>query len=101
MLESKITMISVALLMAIALFGIMTVNTRIKKLLFLSLFQLPVLIFYTSLGYIKNAVPPVISEESASRIMANPIPAVLMLTAIVVGISVLSVGLVIAMKIEE
>jgi multicomponent Na+:H+ antiporter subunit C len=78
-----------------------TINDKnlIKKMIGVNVFQASVLLFYISLGYIKNSLSPIL--VSNFYLYSNPIPHVLMLTAIVVGIATFSVGLSIAVKIEE
>lgn len=64
-----------------------------------SIFQASVLLFYISLGYVTRSSPPILTENY--HLYSNPIPHVLAITAIVVGIVTFSVGLYIAVKIEE
>ncbi|MDM8335127.1 cation:proton antiporter subunit C [Wolbachia pipientis] len=78
-----------------------TINDKnlIKKMIGVNIFQASVLLFYIFLGYIKSSLPPIL--VSNFYLYSNPVPHVLMLTAIVVGIATFSVGLSIAVKIEE
>lgn len=57
----------------------------IKKVIGLNLIQGAVIVFYLLVAYIDNSVPPIFKEEG--DLYANPLPHVLMLTAIVVGIA--------------
>ncbi|WP_395462833.1 cation:proton antiporter subunit C [Wolbachia endosymbiont of Cantharis cryptica] len=89
----------IIILMMLGLYIIINDKNLIKKMIGVSVFQASVLLFYISLGYIKSSLPPIL--VSNFYLYSNPIPHVLMLTAIVVGIATFSVGLSIAVKIEE
>jgi multicomponent Na+:H+ antiporter subunit C len=91
--------VTIITLMVLGLYVIINDNNLIKKMIGISIFQASVLLFYISLGYIKNSSPPIL--VSNVYLYTNPIPHVLMLTAIVVGIAAFSVGLSIAVRIEE
>ncbi|OEY86669.1 cation:proton antiporter [Wolbachia pipientis] len=90
--------IIVIILMILGLYIVINDKNLIKKMIGIGIFQTSVLLFYISLGYIRNSLPPILVEGSA--LYSNPIPHVLMLTAIVVGIATFSVGLSIAARIE-
>jgi multicomponent Na+:H+ antiporter subunit C len=85
--------------MTLGLYLIISDKNLIKKMMGLSIFQTSVLLFYISLGYIKSSLSPIIVTNF--NLYSNPLPHVLMLTAIVVGIATFSVGLSIIVKIEE
>lgn len=89
----------IIILMVLGLYIIINDKNLIKKMIGVSVFQASVLLFYISLGYIKSSLPPILVSNFYSY--SNPISHVLMLTAIVVGIATFSVGLSIAVKIEE
>ncbi|MDE5062470.1 cation:proton antiporter subunit C [Wolbachia endosymbiont of Drosophila tsacasi] len=89
----------IIVLMVLGLYIIINDKNLIKKMVGVSVFQASVLLFYISLGYIKSSLPPIL--VSNFYLYSNPIPHVLMLTAIVVGIATFSVGLSIAVKMEE
>ncbi|MCV3769350.1 MAG: cation:proton antiporter subunit C [Wolbachia pipientis] len=92
--------IIIIILMILGLYITINDKNLIKKMIGVNIFQASVLLFYISLGYIKNSLPPIVVEPSF-HLYSNPIPHVLMLTAIVVGIATFSVGLSITIKIEE
>ncbi|WP_341820386.1 cation:proton antiporter subunit C [Wolbachia endosymbiont (group A) of Cydia strobilella] len=89
----------IIVLMVLGLYIIINDKNLIKKMIGVSVFQASVLLFYISLGYIKSSLPPILVSNFYSY--SNPIPHVLMLTVIVVGIATFSVGLSIAVKMEE
>lgn len=87
------------ILFSVGLYITLGSHSNIKKLAGLSLFQNAVLWFYISLGKVKDAVPPILSD--GNHLYSNPLPHVLMLTAIVVSIATLSVGIALVIKIKQ
>jgi multicomponent Na+:H+ antiporter subunit C len=85
--------------MMIGFYGIIANKNLVKKVIGLSIFQVSALLFYMSVSYIDNGAPPILQENI--RLYSNPVPHVLMLTAIVVGIAVMAVGLAIIVRIKE
>ncbi len=87
------------LLLVIGLYIVSFSRSFFKKLLGLALFQSPILVLYLYFGIEKSGTIPIISE--GVTVYHNPIPQVLMLTAIVVGISTTAVGLSLIRKIYK
>tara|TARA_S200000501_G_scaffold121328_1_gene114200 strand:- start:383 stop:742 length:360 start_codon:yes stop_codon:yes gene_type:complete len=71
----------------------------VKKLIGLSVFQSSVYLIYIAPGKILGATPPIISSEY--DLYSNPLPHVLILTAIVVGVATISLGLALSVRINE
>lgn len=86
------------LLFSIGIYILIAEQHRIKRLFGMSIFQTSVLLFYISLGHVKNASIPILNAKSI--LYSNPLPHVLMLTAIVVGVATLAVGLAIVVQIK-
>jgi multicomponent Na+:H+ antiporter subunit C len=87
------------LLMVIGLYGVINAANLIKKLMGLGIFQTSVLLFYISIGSVRGGHVPILDDSALEYV--NPLPHVLMLTAIVVGVATLAVGLAIAVRIKE
>ena len=87
------------LLMAIALYAIITRRSLTKKLIGLALFQTSALLFFIAMGVAKGGSSPI--YKTGVTLYHNPLPHVLVLTAIVVSLATLSVGLAIAVRIKE
>lgn len=98
MLESYNYGISI-LIMMVGLAGVITRGNLVKKMISLAIFQVSVLLFYISIGYVEGGAVPIITQ--GVKIYANPVPHVLMLTAIVVGVAVMAVGLSLIVRIKE
>lgn len=88
-----------ATLFAVGLYITVAYDNLIKKLVGLSMLQTAVFIFFISAGAVENGTAPLLSEDYA--IYANPLPHVLILTAIVVNVSVTAVGLALIIKIKK
>ncbi len=90
------------LILFISLLGIFYKQQLFQKLIFLSIFQTNIIIFFLSISYTKNLRIPIIDlKENFGKndiIFNNPLPHVLMLTAIVVGIATFALGLAIILK---
>jgi multicomponent Na+:H+ antiporter subunit C len=71
----------------------------IKKLIGLGIFQTSVYLLYIAPGTLIGATAPIISESFTKY--SNPLPHVLILTAIVVGVATLALGLAIVVRIRE
>ena len=87
------------MIFCIGLYTIMSSNNYFRKLIGLGLLQNSVLIFYISFGKMANSIVPLSVESEA--IYTAPLPHVLMLTAIVVGFTTISVGIALIYRIKE
>lgn len=87
------------ILMMIGFYAVITRRNLIKKLIGLSIFQVSVLLFYISLAVLKDGSAPI--YKPGVTLYHNPLPHVLMLTAIVVGIATIAVGLALAVRVRE
>ena len=74
-------------------------SNLVKKLVGLGLFQASVFIFYISIGKVADGAPPI--HDAAVSLYSNPLPHVLILTAIVVGVATTAVGLGLIVRIHE
>ena len=86
-------------LMISGLYIVVARGNMVKKLVGLMLFQTSVYLLYLSPGKILGGTPPIIDENF--EIYSNPLPHVLILTAIVVGVATLALGLAIVVRINE
>lgn len=79
-------------LMCIGLYMALAKSNMISRLIGLGFMQTGVLVFFIAIGKVNGAIPPVITFDN-QEIYSNPVPHVLMLTAIVVGVALLSLGI--------
>ena len=89
----------VVFLMMAGFYVVIAQGNLIKKLVGLGLFQASVFIFYISLGFVEGGIAPILEEGVTNY--ANPLPHVLILTAIVVSVATTAVGLALAVRIYE
>ncbi|MEQ8345697.1 MAG: cation:proton antiporter subunit C [Sneathiellaceae bacterium] len=90
--------IAVILLVA-GLYIVVARGNMVKKLVGLAIFQSTVYLLYLTPGKVLGASPPILSE--AFETYSNPLPQVLILTAIVVGIATQALGLALVVRINE
>jgi multicomponent Na+:H+ antiporter subunit C len=88
------------IIMMVGLYAIIARNNMVKKILGLGLFQTGIFLMYITLGVRDGAAAPILQDDPAV-IYTNPLPHVLILTAIVVSVSTMAVALALAIGIRE
>lgn len=95
-------------LFCLGLYGMIAKNNLLKKVIAMSIFQSAIILFYVSIGHKQGATIPILLQGHGGPgqginpdLYANPLPHVLMLTAIVVGVATLGVALAILQKIHR
>lgn len=94
-------------LLFIGLYGMIAKNNLMKKIIGMVIFQTAILLFFVSIGAKRGASVPIIEFRPDGQPLleasayANPLPHVLILTAIVVGVATLGVALAILQKIQR
>jgi multicomponent Na+:H+ antiporter subunit C len=86
-------------LMIAGLYLVIARGNMIKKLIGLALFQTSVYLLYLEPAKIIGGTAPIL--DPAFKIYSNPLPHVLILTAIVVGVATLALGLALVVRIHE
>jgi multicomponent Na+:H+ antiporter subunit C len=94
--------VSVAL-MLIGFYGIFAKDNLIKKVIGLSIFQTAIFLYFISLGAVKGGTAPIVSGEIIQKgyVYANPLPHVLILTAIVVSVATAAVALSLIIRMHD
>ncbi|MBT1449883.1 cation:proton antiporter subunit C [Glaciecola sp. XM2] len=90
------------LIITVMMVGLYTLISRanlMKKLAGLAMFQTAVILFYVSLGKVTGGTVPIVDDQFT--IYSNPLPQVLMLTAIVVGVATTALGFALVIRIKE
>ncbi len=90
--------VSIALMM-IGMYGMIAKKNLVKKIIGMNIFQVSVFLFYISMGKVMGGTAPIYLEHVT--LYDNPIPHVLILTAIVVSISTTAVALAIIIMIQK
>ena len=89
---------AMALLM-IGLYVVIAYDNLVKRLIGLTIFQTAVFVFYISLSHRLHGTAPILDDKLT--VYSHPLPHVLILTAIVVGIATLALGLALVVRIYE
>ena len=89
----------VILLMMAGFYIVMSRHNLVKKLIGLNIFQSAMFLFYISVGKVRGGTAPIVEEGITSY--SNPLPHVLILTAIVVGVATVSLGLALVVRLKE
>jgi len=86
-------------LMVAGLYIVVAKSNMIKTLIGLGIFQTSVYLLYLSPGKVLGGTPPIL--DPSIQTYTNPLPHVLILTAIVVGVATLALGLALVVRINE
>lgn len=91
-------------LMMTGLYIVVAKGNLVKKIVGLNIFQTAVFMLYISMGKVTGGTAPIFPVDmnvDPNVIYSNPLPHVLILTAIVVGIATTSLGLALVIRIRE
>jgi multicomponent Na+:H+ antiporter subunit C len=86
-------------LLVAGLFIVIARGNLVKKLIGLGVFQTSVYLLYVAPGKLIGGTAPIV--DPAFKVYSNPLPHVLILTAIVVGVATLALGLALVVRIRE
>lgn len=93
--------LAVIALMMIGLYIAISRGNLVKKVMGINVFQASVVLLYVSMGKVRGGTPPILIEGKADVVYSNPVPHVLMLTAIVVGVASTALGLALVVRVKE
>lgn len=83
----------------LGLYVVVSRGNLVKKIVGLNIFQTSVFLLYISLGKVSGGTAPILTGKPET--FSNPLPHVLILTAIVVGIATTALGLALVVRIRE
>jgi len=89
------------ILMLIGLYALIAKQNLVKKIIGLNIFQTAIFLFYISFAEVTGGTAPIYLPEGPDALYVNPLPHVLILTAIVVGVSITAVALSLIVRIYE
>ncbi len=89
----------VIFLMMLGFYTVISRGNMVKKIVGLNIFQVSVFLLYISIGNVSGGTTPIIAEGFTRY--SNPLPHVLILTAIVVGVATTALGLALVVRIKE
>ena len=87
-----------ALLMMLGFYVLIASRNLVKKIVGLNIFQTSVFILYISIGNVDGGAPPI--TKPGVTVYSNPLPHVLILTAIVVAVATTSLALTLVLRIR-
>ena len=87
-------------LLCIGLWIVMVRGNLIKKVVGLNIFQTGVFLFYISMSYVDGGTAPILVDDP-DAVYSNPLPHVLILTAIVVSVAITALALALIVRIRE
>ena len=90
---------AVVFLMMTGFYVVISRGNLVKKIIGLNIFQTSVFLLYISMGKIRGGTAPIVAE--GVEVYSNPLPHVLILTAIVVGIATTSLGFALVVRIHR
>lgn len=86
-------------LLMIGLYTMISRGHLVKKLVGLNIFQTAVFFLYISMGFVAGGAVPILTPGVTRY--SNPLPSVLILTAIVVGVATTALGLALVVRIRR
>jgi len=89
----------VIFLMMTGFYVVIECDNLVKKVIGLNIFQISVFLLYISMGKVRGGTAPILAEGIETY--SNPLPSVLILTAIVVGVSTTALALALIVRIRE
>ena len=89
----------VIVLMMTGLYIVVSRGNLVKKIVGLNIFQTSVFLLYISMGKVSGGTAPILTGKP--EVYSNPLPHVLILTAIVVGVAMTALGLALVVRIKN
>lgn len=99
LLASHYTYVAFVIILCVGLYMVIASPHLVKKLIGLNLFQTAIFLFLITAAYVDGGAAPIIPADGSGGPYVSPLPHVLVLTAIVVGVSLTAVGLALCIRI--
>jgi len=93
--------VAFALLLCTGLYVLIASPNLVKKIIGLNLFQTAIFLLFVTSGYVEGGSIPIVYPDAAGGPYVSPLPHVIVLTAIVVGVSLTAVGLALCLRIYD
>jgi multicomponent Na+:H+ antiporter subunit C len=87
-------------IMMVGLYAVIARDNLVKKVIGLNIVQAAAILLYIAMGKVEGGTPPILIEGRTEVLYSNPVPHVLMLTAIVVGVATTALALSLAVRIQ-
>ncbi len=102
LLATRWAYVAVFVLLGVGLYMVIANENLVKKVIGINLFQTAIFLLFVAAAFVQGGRAPVVpaSEDPGDIVLASPLPHVIVLTAIVVGIALTAVGLALAVRIH-
>lgn len=87
------------LLASVGIYMMIANQNLVKKIIGLNMFQTAIFLFFVTTAYVVGGSSPIIPPDGSGGPYASPLPHVIVLTAIVVGVSLTAVGLALTIRL--
>ena len=102
LLVTRHAYVAFALLLCVGLYMMIATPHLVKKIIGLNLFQTAIFLLFIASAYVEGGAIPIVEKgEAATKTFVSPLPHVIVLTAIVVGVSLTAVGLALCIRIYD
>ena len=101
LLASRWAYVAFVVLMIVGLYMMIASPNLVKKVIGLNVFQSAVFLFFVAAAYVAGGAPAIVPAEGGGGPYVSPLPHVIVLTAIVVGVSLTAVALALIVRIHE
>ncbi|MCL2016838.1 MAG: cation:proton antiporter subunit C [Defluviitaleaceae bacterium] len=90
---TEIVEILTLVLFFVGFYGLITTTNIVKSIVFISLIETAVVLFFLGIGYQMGIMPPIGTDLDYANV-ADPLPQALMITAVVIGLTGTAVNIV-------
>lgn len=102
LLATRYTYVLFAVLLVVGLYMVVVSSNLVKKVVGLNLFQTGIFLFFVTTAFVEDGSAPVIPPEAqAGDLYASPLPHVIVLTAIVVGVALTALALALIVRVYD
>jgi multicomponent Na+:H+ antiporter subunit C len=101
LLATRWAYVAFILLMVTGLYVMIASPNLVKKVIGVNLFQTAVFLFFIASAYVDGGSPPIVPPDGGGGPYVSPLPHVIVLTAIVVGVSLTAVALSLIVRIYD
>lgn len=101
LLLERLPYLGTTALLLIGLWGLLVRRNLMKKVVALTIVQTAVILLYVAAGFVERGEIPILDHGETQDLSVAPLPHVLMLTAIVVGVATVGVALALLVRIHE
>ncbi|PSP77403.1 cation:proton antiporter [Halobacteriales archaeon QS_4_69_225] len=101
LLASRWAYVAFVVLMIVGLYMMIASPNLVKKIIGLNVFQSAVFLFFVAAAYVAGGAPAIVPPDGGGGPYVSPLPHVIVLTAIVVGVSLTAVALALVVRIHE